>query len=359
LDWLWENSSISLQRGCCRAPIAKGLDGKQPQVLYGTKGGKPVKSGLATCHNIWRCPVCSPRINAARREEVTAILTTHVEQGGVIAFGTLTAQHKWDTPLADLQDAVTKAWSSLLASRAWKRWKKKAGLLGQLRLLEHTHGCHGWHPHLHFYALLTEELTAEELAAMKAEIVAVWQNRLAKRGYRADTKAQDLKLLALPDAIDRLAAYLTKAATELTGSLTKKGRRGSRTTWQILESAAAGNARDKRLWHEFEQAMKGKYQMTGLGECRRALGLTKTAEEVTDAEILAAEEPEAAWFVAINACSHYRLTRHGAWAVGALLNKLVSVPMSEIADWLKGLGVPATFPEHPWLNPPHPPPHPD
>jgi hypothetical protein len=64
-----------------------------------------------------------------------------------------------------------------------------------------------------------------------------------------------------------LAGYLAKVqdaygdtrsvGSEMTRGDLKRGRKRSRTPFELLDQAAAGNVRARRLWHEYERATAG------------------------------------------------------------------------------------------------------
>jgi hypothetical protein len=332
LGLLWEVSESERLRQCRRTTLGGPVNVHKNDDCVSL-------SGVVTCAKVWSCPLCSAKILAGRQTEVEQILTAHTGNGGSIVMGTLTMRHHKGQGLAELWDGLSKAWSRVLASRGWRRWKQRLGLLGQIRAVEVTYGQHGWHVHIHFFALVETAPSETELDAWRSEVVGLWANRLAKLGFSAVEQAQDMKLLTVQGAISELARYITKATYELTGAGLKDGRStSSRTPWRVLDGfAETGDLDDLDLWREFEAASGGRRQMTGMGQLRRALGLAEDDTEATD-EDLAAEDEGGDIVLRIEAES-WRTLCAAPGDIGVLLTLVGRGPMRDVCGFLKARGV--------------------
>src|SRR5699024_5941954 len=74
---------------------------------------------------------------------------------------------------------------------------------------------------------------------------------------------------------------------EMTGSITKRGRKGSRTPWQVLEDfGKTGDLEDWEVWEEYEQASKGKRALVWSPGLKDAFGIgEKDDEDIADEEV--------------------------------------------------------------------------
>lgn len=199
------------------------------------------------------------------------------------------------------------------------------GALGYVRATEVTHGASGWHVHYHCVLVLERSEADREdpenyeakLDAARGKIFEAWKTGLSKSGYTAVERARekdgstshvgaDLRVMKSGMVEDALSGYLTKAtdalaaaeavkkdaasiAAEATLGQHKKGRKSSRTPFQVLgDVAQTGDADDADLWAEWVKVSRGRRQLVwsnGLAE------LAKIADEAekTDEEIAAEE----------------------------------------------------------------------
>lgn len=119
--------------------------------------------GTATCGSVWACPVCRSKIVDQRSKELKEIYTKGKAKGYYFYLVTFTIPHSGNDNLGalhgssslgkGLSGAFTKWRSSYIYS---KKFKKSAGLIGDIKALEVTWGMiNGFHPHLHF-VMITE-----------------------------------------------------------------------------------------------------------------------------------------------------------------------------------------------------------
>lgn len=273
---------------------------RQPSVTLRVEvgTGRAFFAGCLRCNSVWECPVCAPRIQAGRAEELTQLNGRHAEKKGSMLLATLTLPHSEGDSLKPLRKHVSRAWGNVTRGAPWERWKKRLGLVGTVRALEVTHGPNGWHPHLHVALYLTAGATREMQGELREWLARQWRRYITERtpegrSYRAPSVEHGVTVQPL-----RGSQYLAKMglAGELALSTTKEGRQGHRTPWQILRDvtlAAYGKGErsdtagdDRQLWHEYSRAMKGARQLTyskGL-RARYALGEPAPDAELADTQ---------------------------------------------------------------------------
>jgi hypothetical protein len=295
---LWRVSLLNSIRKCGRTPIGSGVTIKHGE--HGAGFG-----GVATCGSVWSCPVCSSKVLAHRQDEVRAAIAAHLGDraaGKQLAMATFTIRHSRADSAATLWNAVSKAWAAVTSGKVWQRERESYGLSGWLRVVEVTHGDHGWHVHVHALLFLDRadgagQVTSGELAAWHGPMIGRWTRAVERLGLAAPLpRSQHLKLIEGDG--DPLAAYFTKAtdahpgvgiaqgvAMEFTRSASKDARRGSsRTPWSILDGVVAGDHDDLVLWHEYEKASRGRRQMTWSRGLRDDLDLSP---EISDEDVAA------------------------------------------------------------------------
>lgn len=224
---------------------------------------------------------------ARRAVEIGAVIAAAMERGYRCHLGTFTVRHLASDPLARVWDAVATAWRAVISGKAWLTLKKRAAIAGWVRVVEVTHGLHGWHVHIHVLIISKGDLSAE-WPALRAR----WARGAARAGMRAVDDAQDLRVVTGP-ADDALSAYFTKSvfaaeglAREMTGSMDKQGRRGGRTPWQLLSDAMDDDTTAASLWRRWETGSWGRRQIgwsLGLRDLF-ALGEAESDEDIAQKE---------------------------------------------------------------------------
>ena len=285
----WLTSARGVEH--CGRRLANPMDRFSVSLRVHVGTGRPSFGGLARCNSIWECPVCAPRVQAGRAEELRELNAAHVAAGGALYMATLTLPHNEGDALRPLRVHVAKAWSAIKSGAPWQRWKARLGLVGDVRALEVTHGPNGWHPHLHaaLYTLAgVDDGTLEQFEEwlwLRWCAVLQRRTRAAGRVYRMPSREHGVRVEPL-----RQADYLAKMglAHETSSSWTKEGRAGHRTPMQILRDIALGAGDPERrqadisLWRHYARAMKGARQLIysrGL-RARYALG-----DPLEDAEL--------------------------------------------------------------------------
>lgn len=243
--------------------------------------GRAHFSGLLRCASVWECPVCAPKIQAARADELLALNRAHGAAGGGMYLATLTIPHDDGDELKPLRRAVSKAWQRVQQGKPWKTWRERLGVVGSARALEITHGRSGWHPHLHVALYTAAPVEPAALAQFERWLFDRWRDKITiptpeGRIYRApkwevlNKATGQVSRVGVTVQPLSSAAYLAKMglAKELVSSFTKAGRDGHRTPFQILRDIVLGTGgeqetrRDRALWGEWSRGMKGARQLT-------------------------------------------------------------------------------------------------
>lgn len=303
-------------------------------------------SGVQTCGSVWSCPCCSAKISEVRRNELKQLeeWAGSPRRGLRLVMMTLTARHR-ARALRDMVDRLGRAKRRMQNRKAWQRLRQDGQLFGTVSVREATHGeTHGWHPHYHVLCLVragSDEEAQELLEPMRD----AWLDCLRKEGLTGTARrAFDLQN---GDAVaayiskhgrddqDRVAADAARSgwgiAEEMTLGRTKSGKAGgSRSPWQILRDAVAGDEASEKLWQEYALVMHGRRQQVWSDGLKRACGV----EEIDDEQVAEGEEftEEKDETIATWSAVQWRRVRHrraellaaaergGAWEVERVLS---------------------------------------
>jgi hypothetical protein len=243
--------------------------------------------GLTTCGSIWACPVCSAKISARRTDELTKLIEWNAERQGTVALLTLTMRHHTGHRLRQLRNALTAAWRHVTSSRAWKTTRKDLGQDGYVRAIEATHSPdNGWHLHIHCLLIFDGPVSTAMVDMFADEVWTCWQAGLHRQGFTA-IREHAVDVRVGHHALEQLGTYINKIAYEAAGGRWKKGRKTSRTPFQLLaDFLATGLADDYDLWAEWEQGSRGMRQLTWSQKLKGRVGI----DEKDDEEIAAEEE---------------------------------------------------------------------
>lgn len=346
LRFQWRHTTIKSVRTCNHHSILPGGVVKV-QVTPTPAGPRAGFSGLATCGNVWSCPVCSHKISTRRSVEIAEALRAGHAAGFDVAMVTLTMRHDKTQKLSELWDSLAYAWQAVVGtywqgetvedfqirnSDWWERAQLHAagrgrspqgfkagkfpkrlvgdretfGIPGYIRAVEVTKGDNGWHVHVHALVMM-EPADDATMGLLASRMFDRWSAALVRKGLDAPIMGSGglhHRRIDL-DECEVMGSYFSKATFD--GALAagfeaarggqKTGRKGGRTPFQILLNVCENldNAdspelqkaavRDKRMWHVFEQASLGRRQITWSHGLKDLLGLS--ADEQTDEEIAA------------------------------------------------------------------------
>lgn len=291
--WLWDLDP----KKPVRAPQTRlrvSSCGRTPVAGYvSVRGGSGAASlgGVSTCGSVWICPVCAPKVAGQRSLEVQDAIRAHQATGGSVMLMTLTLAHKSTDPLATVWDAISAGWSAVRNGSGWKADTRDHGIVGYCRIIEVTHSTrNGWHPHVHVLLFVTGTPTKADCEALRARVYDRWSSRLVRDGFKTldfdkHGKAVGVDVrLATAHTVAYLADYLSKFGYQPKGDATslaleasrgdlKRGRKGSRTPWELAELARDGQRRALALWQEWERTSHGRRQYAWAQGFRESLDL--------------------------------------------------------------------------------------
>lgn len=284
-QWLSEVTGLKRVGRCGRVSVIEG--GEVLLKVSGDEGNRQAGfGGLSTCGSVWACPVCSAKIAARRTTELEQILTWNANRGGSVALGTFTMKHHPGHSLKKLRKALSEAWRHITESRTWKSERKALGMDHYVRAIECTDGENGWHPHIHLLMLFDGPISQELVDEFTADLYELWSDGLAKNEITA-SREHGVDVRMGTGALDGLGKYLSKLTYEAAGGRFKRGRKGGRTPFELLDDAINdGLASDFDRWFEWEQGSRGMRQLV----MSRDLKKLALVEEIKDEEI--AEEDE-------------------------------------------------------------------
>lgn len=278
---------------CHRVP----LPSSQVAAMYSEEYSKAFLAGLQVCANPWLCPICMRKLSEKKKVEVETGIELAKAMGRRAVLLTLTFRHDHGDRLADLLQALLKAFEhGFSKNKGGKVFKQSLGLLGMIKALEITCGRdNGFHPHLH--VLLFIDKTAPDVEAIQRMASAIWTKACKAVGRHADPK-----IGANAQEGNSAGAYLSKMGlddkkaewslgAEMTKGASKNGRATGLGALQLLDLAAAGDKQAIAAWVEYATATVGKHPLRWGPGLRKKLGMAKAR---TDEELAAETEDESA-----------------------------------------------------------------
>lgn len=241
--------------------------------------GKAEFINVLRCGSIWDCPVCAGKISASRSQVVLKGMQYARSQGFHVDLLTLTVPHTVHQSAKDVIASLTAARSHWKDSKAYKAWKKGAGLLGEIWATEVTYGRNGWHPHCHALVFSKNRGLDALRGQWTASVVKQGLGSPNRHGYRVSVDHDDK---------DGAAEYVSKWGLEheLTRSDLKKSRFGGRTPFQLLKLSMDGDVEAGRAFVEYSEAFHGRPQLLWTNGLKAALLVDDDSDEAL------AEAPE-------------------------------------------------------------------
>jgi len=256
---------------------------------------------------VWACPVCSNKIATRRAEEISTAVRRWEELGGKCVLVTLTMRHKKGQQLATLWEALSYAWSKTTSGAGWMSDQQLNGSdiagkqrIGWVKAVEVTFGENGWHVHVHALLFLRGDFDSQGIGTSMFQR---WREALIRKDLDAPIATKGgLDIRPVDSNTEALGGYFNKATYdgaliagfEMARGAQKMGRKGGRTPFQMwlnvcenLDNADDIAAQleavsDKKRWHVYEQASKGRRQITWSRGLREFLALES---EITDEDI--------------------------------------------------------------------------
>jgi len=189
---------------------------------------------------------------------------------------TLTVAHEYGDELRTVRGVLSRAKSALFRGEPGARLQRMLGIKHSVRALEVTYGRNGWHPHLHILIFHERPAAPRALKALQKR----WQRVVARICPKATPDLEhgaDLSPL-------RHGGYIAKLGLEVTSIISKTGKKGSITPWEIARRAArGGDAESERLWIDYTEGMHGAQQLVWSNGARKALGLKERDDDAEHA----------------------------------------------------------------------------
>lgn len=296
---LWEVTAIPRLRGCHRW-LAPGAG----QTTVRWRVGEARWGGTQNSRSVWASPIAASRIAKLRTEEVKKAVETWFEQGKThgVVFVTLTVRHHKGQSLQELWDAVTACWEGVTRTAAWRGGaravgdKKRFGIEHFIKSVEVTYGENGWHVHIHALFLTNSRLSDDEREDLRSRVFSRWVRAAKRNGLSAPSVARGVRVDDAARRADskKIGAYLAKGqmgslAAEITGAISKKGRKESRTPFEILNALSREKTpQDLALWREWERVSSGRRQISWSRGAKKCLGV----DDLDDAELLNKDDEE-------------------------------------------------------------------
>jgi len=243
---------------------------------------------------------------------------------------TLTVPHGLGDDVSEIVDKMQKAWTRLWQGRQGQQFRLSLGVWGHIRALEVTHGANGFHPHFHaliFYH--PEQTTLNKWGAFPKR----WQDVAVRAGLPSPSLDRGCQI----DNGDRAAQYVAKGVwgleSEVTKGHVKKGKRGSRTPFDLLRDYLRGDKQAGALWRVYSKALEGRRQLYWSNGLKNLLSIA----ELTDEEISNRPDDEKALLLAVITDDQWRLIYRRRMESAVLDLAEVSVDgLRRFLEWLKG-----------------------
>lgn len=306
------------------------VSGREVQVQKGVTTNRAFFHGLQVCGMPWTCPVCASKISERRRHEVARAMVQAKALGLEVFLVTLTVPHGLGDDVSEIVDKMTKAWTRLWQGRQGQQFRLSLGVWGHIRALEVTHGANGFHPHFHaliFYH--PEQTTLNKWGAFPKR----WQDVAVRAGLPSPSLDRGCQI----DNGDRAAQYVAKGVwgleSEVTKGHVKKGKRGSRTPFDLLRDYLRGDKQAGALWRVYSKALEGRRQLYWSNGLKKLLSIA----ELTDEEISNRPDDEKALLLAVITDDQWRLIYRRRMESAVLDLAEVSVDgLRRFLEWLKG-----------------------
>jgi hypothetical protein len=263
------------------------------------KVGAAHVSGIKRCGSPWACPVCAPVVRENRARDIDSAVSRHLAGGGGAVMATFTFPHRMGMALRPSLNLLRDCFGAVTSGRAWMAAKDVYGLVGRIKATEITFGGNGWHPHLHVLFFTRVPLTPAEQRSLEGLLYDRWSTAIVRQGHQRPSRRHGVDVRPVfareQDGGESLGRYLCKIAggwgvgQELARADLKRGRAKSLGPWELLDHALEdGDAQALDLWHEYEQATKGRAAVKWSPGLRAELSL---GAELSDEEA-AVEEME-------------------------------------------------------------------
>lgn len=222
------------------------IDASRPvQVFRHPVTGALYFGNVQTCGKRY-CPTCGPRISNQRAAETVRMAEAAEHHGYDVLRAEWTYRHTLSDTFTGLLARQREAFrlgsdgSSALSQRL-----KRAGVayLGSRRALDYTYGQSGHHPHEHGVLFVESGRVAD----VTGVLVAHWESAAERAGLDVGSAGVQVQSIAATGA-----GYLFKPWDR-----PDKSSQTSRTLFQLLRDADAGDEHAGRVWREVALGMDG------------------------------------------------------------------------------------------------------
>jgi len=271
---------------------------KVPDMVLKTSEYGSTITGLQTCDNP-QCVMCSRSKAMDRAEKINTVLEwvngRHSGQWSPY-FVTLTVERQADARTA-VQD-IQKRWRAVQKAL---QYRYKGRKLAFSRAVDVTFRpdwiSRGQCYHVHLHCIVIVEGVASQ-SEVRGHIVKAWKGG-GDYSIKVDEQGQDVQEIRDTSSLAKYVAKMGGLGLELASSQTKKGRGGSLSLPQVLESIIDGNTKNRRLYREYLEMMKGVRTMSFSKEWNELLKAAKAAAAAEDAAEDAAEEKKTVYELVI------------------------------------------------------------
>lgn len=321
--------------------------------LWRFEGGGAGFTCVETCGSVWACPVCASKVAEQRREQLRDVVKAHRATGGETYLLTLTLPHGSFDRCSSLRATVANAWRLVQAGAPWQRIKAAFGIVGYVRSLEVTHGENGWHPHLHVLIGTRRPLDQVDVALAHRRLFDRWRAMVAKiSGKECLFEASRFHQASAADYVSKWGAV-----EEITRSVSKLGRNGGRSPWQLLRDVRDdGDAEAADLFKEYARAFKGARHLTWSRDWRHLCGL----DDVDLAAQTVEETGELPKLDTAQSTGRIGFFDHGTWRAilkhrltGAVLDAAARGGWPEVQSLLARFGLGSYYDGREVGDPPH------
>lgn len=239
----------------CRTAVSKGRtwlaeqSGKHVEfdIEVNREGGVSF-AGLMTCDSVWACPCCASRISREDRANALRVTRDFMGKGYTVLMVMGSVPHRRGDTLEDVQDRRLRPVLKRTLARLGREFKGR----GYIRTIEHTLDIsgrgNGAHPHSHGLIFAPPGIMPAKICERWKKI---WIEEAKRIGLEIDPRAIGAQQATSPEAA---ALYVTKGAEPIVsakcvatgaeygavnevvmGQVTKKGRNGRVTPFELLE----------------------------------------------------------------------------------------------------------------------------
>ena len=252
------------------------LPGREIQVLKGANRDRAFFHGLQVCSMPWTCPVCAAKISERRRQEVAHAMKQAKAAGLRVRLVTLTVPHGLGDDVAKIADQMGKAWTRLWQGKAGMELRLELGLWGHIRALEVTYGENGFHPHFHVLMFYHSEQCRDPLWS---KLPGRWITCAVRSGLPCPSLRRGCQI----DDGEKAANYVAKGVwgleSEVTKGHVKKGKRGSRTPFDLLRDYIKGDKQAGAIWARYAEAFTGRRQLYWSNGLKKLLSVVELSDE--------------------------------------------------------------------------------